>query len=229
MTRIFYFSGSGHSFVVAKAFSDTLNCEIHEISDASQMSSPGDTAVIVFPVYCQNIPTPVKHFLKSSMAEYVVLIATYGRISCGNVLQEAQELVHGTVIAGAYIPTGHTYLDSDYTFDRTCLSPIAERIQIPRPVQIPKCRKNLLSNLFPAFRSRISLRIIKSDACNHCGICEQRCPVKAIKNGVITKKCIRCLRCVANCPQKALRHQNSLVLSTYLNHYYRHCECTLYL
>ena len=227
MTKIYCFSGGGHTLAVAQAFSEMLGCEIADITHSTEHFP--DTAIIIFPVYCQNIPGPVKAFLKSFHAKHIVLIATYGRISHGNVLWEAQNLVQGDVIAGAYIPTGHSFLNESCNFSAECLLPIADRIRTPCKVQLPKCRKNLLANIMPAFRSRISVKIRKNELCSNCGICQERCPMHAIKDGKITSQCIRCLRCVVNCPQGALRYENSWILNQYLNRYSKHCEPTVYL
>ncbi len=230
MTKVYYFSGSGHSRTVAEACAELLNCAIAEIHGKTGETPEEHTAVVVFPVYCQNIPEPVKQFLRKAAAKYMVLIATYGRISYGNVLQEAQKLVRGDVIAGAYIPMGHTFLDGGCAFDPACLRPIAERIAHPKSIRIPASAKNALSNLFPGLRSRVGVRIAKNDQCNHCGLCAAQCPVQAIKDGRITAKCIRCLHCVTNCPQGALQYRNGWILDQYLQCYYHEEDaCTLYL
>ncbi|MGN1138886.1 MAG: EFR1 family ferrodoxin [Ruminococcus sp.] len=228
MIKVYYFSGSGHSFAVAKYICRQLKCEIAEIDGKSKSLSTEKTAVVVFPVYCQNIPKPVKIFLQNITSKYIVLIATYGKISYGNVLYEAQKLVGGEVIAGAYIPMGHTFLNGDYSFDTAVLSPIIERIKSPQRVHIPKTHKNPLSNIFPAFRSRISVEIIKNKDCNNCCICEKNCPVEAFKDGRTNSKCIRCLRCVTNCPQHALQYKNRRILKKYLESHYKD-EIVIYL
>lgn len=228
MIKVYYFSGSGHSFAVAKYISQQLKCEISEIGSKEERMSTEKTAVVVFPVYCQNIPKPVKIFLQNLTSKYVVLIATYGKISYGNVLYEAQKLVSGEVISGAYIPMGHTFLSGDYSFDTDIFSPIIERIESPQRVHIPKTRKNPLSNIFPGFRSRISVEITKNKGCNNCGMCENNCPVGAFKNGRINSKCIRCLRCVTSCPQQALQYKNRRILKNYLESHYKD-EIVIYL
>jgi len=228
MTRIYYFSGSGHSLAIAEAFSRFLNCEMFDITTATEDFTDDEVAVVVFPVYCQNIPRPVKAFIKRISAKSVVLIASYGGISYGNVLYEAKKLVKGEVIAAAYVPTGHTFLSGDKNFPTDILHPIAKRIASPKTAIIPRSRKNPLSNVFPALRSRIGVKISKSDACDECGVCERNCPTKAIHNGCINSKCIRCLRCVTSCPRRALKFKNTWVLKKYLEHYHKE-ECLLYL
>lgn len=175
-----------------------------------------DCAIILFPVYCQNIPYIVKKFLKILDAESVVLIATYGKISCGNVLFEAVRYVNCKVIAGAYVPIGHTFLRGDFVFDKSALYPILERVVKKEAVSIPKRRKNVLSNFFPGWRSRVGVKIYRLQSCSSCNICGENCPVGAIDRGKINHKCIRCMRCVANCPNGALKFKNSKILQSYL-------------
>lgn len=228
MTKIFCFSGSGHSMAIAQALARLLACGIAEIGPDSETPSKEDTAVVVFPVYCQNIPAPVKRFLKTLRAKYIVFLASYGKISCGNVLHEAQKLVHDEIIAGACIPIGHTFLDGSFLFEEAYLLPIVERIRKPQRVHIPKSHKDLLADIFPALRSRVGVRLVKTNRCSSCGLCETLCPVGAIRNGRIRLNCIRCLRCLTNCPEKALQYQNSRILEKYLRSHYKE-EYVLYL
>ncbi len=216
MTAVYYFSGSGHSLAVARFFAETLHCSIEDISSRQVSSSVANIAVVVFPVYCQNIPSPVKNFLRRLKAPFAVLIATYGRISYGNVLCEAASLLSSEVIAGAYVPMGHTFLNEDTFFDSNALAPILDRIHSPRKASIPKEHKNVFADLFPALRSRIGVRIKKSGACTDCGICTKICPMGAMQGNRIERQCIRCLKCVSSCPQKALSFENIRALESYL-------------
>lgn len=229
MTRIYCFSGSGRSRRVADAFAGLISCEITDIDSETRHYPREDPAVIIFPVYCQNIPAPVKSFLRRFQGSHAVLIATYGNISHGNVLREAQELIHADVIAGAYIPMGHSFLTREEPFDPASLLPIVERIRNKRSIRIPKSRKNPLANVFPALRSRMGVRIRRSRDCNGCGLCREQCPRKAIKGTRITSRCIRCMRCVSRCPKGALSSKNSRIMDVYLNHYYRECSPEIYL
>jgi ech hydrogenase subunit F len=52
---------------------------------------------------------------------------------------------------------------------------------------------------------------VDSGRCTHCGICQKKCPAKAITVSPLTKewhvndeKCVRCGRCVRICPNSAL-------------------------
>ncbi len=226
MTRVFCFSGSGHSHAVAEFFAKELGSELLEI-DKTKITD-ADCAVVVFPVYCQNIPDIVKRFLAKLSAKHAVLIATYGKISHGNVLYEAQKLLGCDVIAAAYVPTGHTYLHGDAEFQKEALQPIFERIKNPRSIVIPKCGKNIFANVFPSLRSRMGVRLIRNDKCTRCNICGDNCPEHATENGKSTHRCIRCMRCVSVCPEKALSFKLGFVMNKYLVSFKRD-ELRLYL
>ena len=226
MSEVWYFSAAGHSREVARFFAEKLNAPLKEIEAGAKGCA--NRAVVVFPVYCQNIPEPVKVFLKALQAGQVVLVATYGRMGYGNVLWEGARLLSGQVIGAAFVPTGHTYLKEDVPVDPAALEPLFERIRNPKSVSVPKLGKWWLADLFPAFRGSIGVRIRKNDACTHCGLCTLRCPMGAMQNGTPGKNCIRCLRCVGECPQKALSFSCHPVLRWYLRKP-RQQETVLYL
>lgn len=218
MTVVYCFSGTGHSMAVAEFFREQLQCPLHIIGRESLWEeTPAETAVIVFPVYCQNIPAPVKKCLRTIRAKYTVPVATYGGICRGNVLWDAQKLLEGTVIAGACVPAGHTFLQEDATFDPSPLLPVLERIRKPRPVCIPWNGKNPFSDFLPEWRSRVGVKLVRTEECNHCGLCEQKCPMGAMEDGIAGKGCIRCLHCVSICPRKALKTENRWILKRYLS------------
>lgn len=222
MTFVYCFSGSGHSMAVADFFAEKLNSGVKLIcKELANQELQCQTAVVVFPVYCQNIPNPVKDFLKELDSKHIVLIVTYGKISYGNVLYQAKKLVSGKVIAGAYIPTGHAFLKENFEFNLNALFPIFDRIEHPKIAKIPKSSKNIFAGFFPSWRSRIGVKIIKTSACNSCNICGKNCPMGAINKGNINSKCIRCLRCVSNCPKDAIAFENRSILKRYLENHHK--------
>lgn len=227
MTGVFCFTGSGHSLHTADYIAQRLGSRVLMIEQKTQAEC--ETAIVVFPVYCQNIPQAVKGFLAGLKAENIALVATYGKISCGNVLAEAKGLARGRVIAAACVPIGHTFLSGSADFDHMALEPLFERIEFPREAEIPTRRKSVYADFLPGWRSRVSVRIIRADRCNGCNVCGQSCPMDAIKNGVTNNKCIRCLRCVSNCPQKALSFEISPVLRRYLTRKRPEKDVELYL
>ena len=216
MTAVYYFSGSGHSRAVAEYLARELDTDLIEITNSTPLPSC-DTAVIVFPVYCQNIPAPIIPFLKSLHTKNVAMIATYGGISHGNVLFEAARMISPALTASEYIKTGHSYLGEPAGFDPSGLTEVIEKIKLGQPNEASRSRKNPLADFFPAWRSRIGVKIRRLDTCTSCGKCTERCPMNAINNGIPNNNCIRCLRCVSECPNGALEFSLSPIMKFYLN------------
>lgn len=215
MTAVYYFSGSGHSRAVAEYLARELDTDFIEITNTTPHPSC-DTAVIVFPVYCQNIPAPIIPFLKSLHTRSVAMIATYGGISHGNVLFEAARMIRSALTASEYIKMGHSYLGEPAEFDPSDLTEVIEKIKLGQPNEVKRSRKNPLADFFPAWRSRIGVKIRRLDTCTSCGKCTERCPMNAINNGIPNKNCIRCLRCVSECPNGALEFSLSPIMKFYL-------------
>ena len=216
MTEIFYFSGSGKSRRLAEYFSERLSAPIHDITKISAEEFSPETAVIVFPVYCQNLPDNVKEFLPILKAEKAVLIATYGKISYGNVIMDAAEITNAEIIAGVCVPCGHSFLDEHDDFDFDALEPIFERINNPNAAVITKSKKDFYADLVPARRTQIGVKLKRNEKCNLCGKCIENCPTGAMNEKEIGKSCIRCLRCINECPQKALEFKTLGFMRLYL-------------
>lgn len=211
MNAVIYFSCSGQSKAVAEDLAERLNFKLLKTDEAQEDFG---TAVVVFPVHCQSYPRILNPFFKSLNAERVALIATYGRAHCGNALYEAAKLIGGEIIAAAYLPAKHTYLNSG----ETVIAPEAliNKISEPAPVKIPKRRKTPFAGLSPEARSRFLVRIKRTEKCVSCGICGGQCPVGAIENGKTNSKCIRCLKCVNSCPHGGLSVKFNRILTLYL-------------
>lgn len=217
MKKIYCFTGTGHTKEIADYFATALNEKVIDVHLNTKVIDENiNVAIVLFPVYCQDIPMPVKRLLPKIKAKYFVLIATYGKMSYGNVLFEASKMVKGTVIASAYIPTEHTYLKESFKVDFNRLAPILKRIDNPQRAYVPKSIKNPLASIFPNLRSRVAVKISKTNACTECTICSNNCPMNAIVNGVTNNQCIRCLCCVKNCPSNALKVEYNFFLKQYL-------------
>lgn len=151
-TDVFYFSGSGNSRAVAVSVAEKLGAVPFDITEGLYSdSAAAETAAVVFPVYCQNVPPPVKVFLPTLRAERVALIATYGGISHGNVLNEAQKLISGTVVCGAYVPMEHSLLCDQIKFDISEISSLLKQINSLEPAVFPHVRKNVFADFFSVF------------------------------------------------------------------------------
>lgn len=215
MNAVIYYSNTGQSRAIAAYVADKTGYKLIDIYEVNRLKF--DNLVIVFPVHSQLIPDAVAEFLKKAIVKNLTAIATYGRMCHGNVLSELQKRYGMNVVAAAYVPTKHTYLNNKRFDEWDKLSPLIEKIKAPSPVKLPRLYKNPFAWVFPKARARAGVKILKTAACTGCGACEKACPIGAINAGVTNKKCIRCLRCVAVCPKKALFFERTFFMRLYLN------------
>ena len=216
MNAVVFYSNTKQSKSVAEYLAKELCYPIVDIEKIADIHYKN--LVLVFPVHCQNIPDTVKAFLERISVENLTVIATYGKMCPGNVLYEIQNRYHKNIVAGAYVPTKHSYVENDDAFcDFAKLNLVVQKVKTPSHIQLPKLYKNPLANLFPNLRSRLGAKMVKSKSCNGCGVCEKSCPLGAIRLGVTDKRCIRCARCINACPRGALKLKLSLPLKLYLH------------
>lgn len=215
MNAVVFYSNTGQSKAIAAYFAKQLGYPLADME--TTCAEHYRNLVLVFPVHCQNIPDIVKSFLKNVSVENLTVIATYGKMCCGNVLYEIQKNYQKNIVAGAYIPTKHSYIDNDDAFcDLDELKPIVEKVKEPSYIQLPRLYKNPLADVFPKLRSKLGLTIQKNADCSGCNLCAERCSFGAIKSGKTNSNCIRCLRCVEACPHQALKIKLGLPLKVYL-------------
>ena len=215
MNAVVFYSNTGQSKAIATYFANQLGYSLTDME--TKCAEHYQNLVLVFPVHCQNIPDAVRAFLKKVSVDNLTAVATYGKMCCGNVLYEIQKDYQKNIVAGAYIPTKHSYIDNDDVFcDFDKLKHIVEKVKEPSYIQIPKLYTNPLANVFPKLRSRLGLTIEKSADCSGCNLCAKRCFFGAINSGIINRKCIRCLRCVESCPHQALKIKLGMPLKLYL-------------
>ena len=215
MNAVVYYSNTGQSKAIAEYFAHQLSFPLADVEQLSNVCYKN--LVLVFPVHCQNVPPVVEKFLKKLQVQNLALVATYGKMYHGNVLWEIQRKSIFNIVAGAYVPTKHAYLQQDETFDNfDKLHCVVEKIKNPSTICFPKLRKNSFANFIPKLRSQLGVKLRKNARCNGCGHCTEQCKLHAIDRGVTNNKCIRCLKCAHTCPQNALDYTLSLPLKLYL-------------
>ena len=216
MRAVVYFSNTGESKKIAAYLAKKTGFPLRALEECKETAF--ERLILVFPIYCQNAPAPVCDFLRRTKSEGFTAVASYGRMCHGNVLKELQQKygAQHALIAAAYLPTKHTYLEEESFLALERLQPLVENQWSDQKVEIPRSYKNPLANFAMGWRSRIGIKIVKNNRCIGCGLCERECVYKAMQKGKPNQKCVRCLRCVARCPVQALTFTCRAPLKWYL-------------
>ena len=214
MNAVIYYSNTGQSFSIAKHLSDRTCFKLVNLNAINDELF--NNIFLVFPVHYQSIPKEIRQLFKNIKAHKAVVVATYGKMGFGDVLNDVKKLLPVKVVGGAYVPTKHTYIENDESFaEFERLNPLIEMFDRKQEVRFPTGKKNLFASFMPIKRHQISVKITRNDRCTKCGECNKIC--EHIKYGIPNKKCNRCLKCVKMCPQKALEYKLSATMVKYLS------------
>ena len=213
MNAIIYYSNTFESYNISKYISDKTNYPLFTILELKEFTF--DNIYLVFPIHYQMIPKIIVPIIKKLKVAKAIIIATYGKMSYGNVLNDCKKILNGIVVSAAYVPTKHTYIDNDNRFNEfDKIDNILLNMERTEEVIIKKSFRNPFSNLMPHLRHKLGVKIIKNKNCNNCGMCNSFCNM--INNGKVNKKCIRCLKCISVCSNNALEYRLSFFMRLYL-------------
>jgi len=237
--RIFYFSGTGNSFYVAKRIAgDGAYREVTSIPEflgAGKTTVNDDEIVIVSPVYFYSLPHAVERFIKEASFERtqylsVILTAEFPNgLALGQVVQlfRAKDLEPNSLFY-LKMPTNYVIKSkmlADAAIDHVLSA--ADR-KIDRMVKVIAEGRNSWAHdswLYSFVTSAKSSKerwdrdfaqfdsgFLSNDACNACGICEKNCPFNniAVEGKPRWKgRCEACLRCINICPKSAIQYGDS--------------------
>jgi ferredoxin/flavodoxin len=234
MKKIFYFTSTGNSQVIAQKISRAIGAELIAIPHALKhgIDNSADEIGIVFPVYMWGMPNIVVEFMKkigSLKGKYVFGVSTYGGWQAGTmsqlkklIEQKGGELAYGSGVRmpGNYTPMygGPSDKKRDKTFAKADkkLSRIIDDISKKRTGTLEK--NGPINNfIFSGVLYKSGMKQIKKmdkeftvlDNCNACGICEKICPANNIKmqsgKPVWQHNCEQCLACLQWCPVEAIQ------------------------
>lgn len=229
---IYYFSGTGNSYMAAKTIAQALGgAQLISVTCDPAKVSAKDADVIGFvsPVYEWDVPATVKSFIEKLEVNpdaYIFAVSTYifihGRAfetveNCLN--QKGAHLSYGK---GAYCVASQCTAYPPFPSTKVML-PIMERQfkkiasdivgrkkrKFPRMSVIT--RKTFDKRMGPYLKiaSEYDKGFYVSEDCAHCGICAKVCPLSNIvmENGNPkwhNTNCHGCMACAAYCPKKAI-------------------------
>lgn len=234
---VFYFSGTGNSYQVAKDLSCKLtNCEVINLADFSDRNLNGVERVgIIFPTYFWGIPNIVKKFLsgiKISNGTYIYAIATCGGTPGAslNQIDDILKMQNKRLDAGFYILMPENYIliyNADLPEKQEVLFK-KEKDKIENIVEVVRARehkrfdhsKYFIDRLIGKQVNQLVVRkypakdngFVVSDACIGCGRCQKACSVKNLKmvdgKPVWQHHCEFCMGCLQSCPKNAINWKN---------------------
>lgn len=114
MTKIFYFSGTGNSYQVAKKLGTKIeDCELIKITDEIKHEIYEDDIIgIVFPVYYFGLPKIVEELLinfQLKSSSYLFIIATRGIPLAGGVRKQLIDILSDKISYFQYITMGDNF------------------------------------------------------------------------------------------------------------------------
>ncbi len=232
--KLFYFSGSGNSYKVAKDIAEELKeAEIIPIAKAlgGDFDCSADAVGLIFPVYAWGMPRMVLNFTKQLETDkYVFAVITYGG-SAGNTMRQTKKILaakgtklwagFGLQMPDCYIPMfdAHSNEEQQRMFreEQHKVKEIAAVVS-SRLENSLEVKKTSIDWILSGIVYRPALKYFKkSDKsfwtdsnCNSCEICRRVCPAAniIIEEGrpVWKHNCEACMACLQWCPKASIQY-----------------------
>lgn len=235
---IFYFTGTGNSLYAAKKIHEELDHEIIDISMAlenqkySYTLSDHESIGFVIPVYYYGVPSIVEDFINNINLEYNGNPFIFSVMTCGASIGGADRMLRGLLkkrnleLSAVYsLPMVDNFIFgydlADPSDQVTALSNAQNRMKyIIKSLQVQGTSSRsstildrmLTSIAYPLYRNgRKTKKFFSDDKCTSCSLCEEICPIKAIKmvEGKpkwIKEQCVHCVACINRCPENAIQY-----------------------
>ncbi|HON55756.1 MAG TPA: EFR1 family ferrodoxin, partial [bacterium] len=204
---IYYFSGTGNSFVIARQISEHLqNCSLLSIakelknSEKIKISKDIERIGIVFPVYAWGMPLILHRFIDAIEFDgnpYIFAVMNYGGFGAGTLLQLTKKLKNkgrqlsagfGIKMPGNYLPLyGAKPIETQNKLFEQSKKQIDEIVKIINSKSVHKIEKNffIVNFLFTDIIYNAGIKKISQAAkefwtnekCVNCQLCIKICPV----------------------------------------------------
>ena len=234
---IIYFSATGNCRHTAEALAQKTEDEAKSILDFMDGREEADfrgekRLGLIFPTYSWRLPSIVREFIqnteiKVSENTYVYFVSTYGTTP-GASVHEMRELLKEknieiySVYSIRMPDTWTPIFDLSDAHKVEAINMSAEsEIEAAAASILAGDRRKHMKRQMPAFALSIAGRVYDQmrrtdnlyveNSCISCGLCERKCPVKAIeiKDGRpvwIKPQCTMCLGCLHRCPVFAIQY-----------------------
>lgn len=234
--NIFYYSGTGNSYLVAQEINKRLGQgEIYNLLEYAGEKLVADKIIIIFPVHMYGVPPVVLEFIRRIQIESKVRI--YVICTCGGVPGETLWQVKKTLkerkmqLAGGYIiKMPRTYIvefkvQSEAKQKKLIIAMYKKVSQIVKDVEEGKRKRFEVKEIgfgrvmhrlvYPNMMKNLNDRdkaFWVNSLCVGCKKCTQVCPVQNIeyKDGKLLwqHNCLMCFRCIHECSRGAIEYGN---------------------
>ncbi|MCX7921100.1 MAG: EFR1 family ferrodoxin [Clostridia bacterium] len=235
-TTLYYFSGTGNSYIIAKEIQKRLgNCELTAITsiwNLDNIAAMAENIGFIFPLYCMGMPKVVLDFIRKidlNNAKYIFTVVTRGGKGYqGGALKQTREVLMKKgkkLSSGFYIRMPDNYIpllkvppkeQQKIMFKEAAkkVEKISELISKKEAIMEKEYTAFAAPLLYKPFIKRVS-QIDKgfhvTEKCNSCGMCEKVCHFNNIKMVEGKPKwqhnCQFCLACINYCPKKAMEYK----------------------
>ncbi|MBU7032532.1 MAG: 4Fe-4S dicluster domain-containing protein [Theionarchaea archaeon] len=136
---IYYFSGTGNSFAVAKDIAENIDAQmisIPAIIGGKQVKITGGIVGIVFPDYHSSLSTIVKRFLNTidlPNNQYVFAVCTYGGRGPGLTIAHVKreiEKMGGNLAAGFAVRMPYNYIVPAFSFKKCAVETTLKQVPV---------------------------------------------------------------------------------------------------
>lgn len=204
---IYYFSGTGNSFRIARSLSTALGERLADMTRVSLENMCDDKVGFVFPVYAWGLPRVVEQFLKR-LSGVTAPRYVYAVLTCGDDIGRTDVLLRRTLQKAGWglhavfsLRMRNTYVclpgfDTDsaeveQAKEKTWKTRLEEVIQVVEhegrstaadliPGALPGLKTYVLRPLFNRFLISPSRFRVEESRCKRCGACAQVCPLQNI-------------------------------------------------
>ena len=230
--KIFYFTGTGNSLMVARAIGKALgDTEVSSVTRIQEEQDSYDIVGFVFPVYWGGLPQILLKsipILKGVKAEYIFAVETHAG-GPGRALPQLKEELQKADLdlsAGFLLRMPSNYIvgyvaPSEHSIKRNLANAdeaIREFVELIRnkSVILPSSIFSSFSGMpysYVQFLARVHVsdqQYWVDDNCTECELCVRICPVHNIEmqenRPTWQHNCELCLACINWCPERAIQY-----------------------
>ena len=228
---ILYFSATGNSKYVATRIAEAQEDKIVAIPkcvDENRFNFEDETIGIVVPTYFWSLPSIVDDYLDKAnfKTKYLYFVATCGTTPGATGSLANKKIRNRNIDAFFSVKMVDNYtpifdistkelqdkflIDTEKTIDGIILKIAAKENGNHMKRNTPAILSNLVARPIYNLRGRKTSRFTVEGTCIGCGLCEKKCPVRAIKmkDGKpvwVKDKCVMCLGCLHRCPKFSIQ------------------------